>query len=119
MATATIMTRAAIVPNVPEFASESISNNSDHHIRFRHPAYPSTCNVLLILQAYDHPDGGLHHETARIACGIIAGNAWNGYFSETAGGQRLDLGPDGILRVGKNYFFHIPHPASEIGISVH
>ena len=118
MAAATIITRAAIVPNVPEFASESISNNPDHHIRFCHPAYPSMCNVLLDLKAYDHPDGGLHHETARIACGIIAGNAWNGYFSETAGGQRLDLGPDGILMVGKDYFFHIPHPASEIGISV-
>jgi hypothetical protein len=70
----------------------------------------------LALQAHDHPTGGLHHETARIACGIVAGNAWNGYLSETVGGQPLDLGPDDILRMGKNYFFHVPHPAEgEIG----
>jgi hypothetical protein len=113
MATAVIATRPTSVWNVPEFARTSISNHPTHRITFRHPAYPEGCNVLLTLRAYDHPTGGLHHETARIACGIVAGNAWDGYFSETAGGQPLCLGVDAILSVGKTYFFHVPHPATE------
>jgi hypothetical protein len=112
MATAIMQTRPPSVWDVPEFAQRSISNHSSHLISFRHPAYPSAggCNVLLILQAYDHPSGGLHHETGRIACGIVANNAWDGYFSETAGGPPLNLGPDAILPAGKTYFFHVPHP---------
>jgi hypothetical protein len=118
MAAATITTRPPNGVNVPAFACTSISNHSTHRISFLHPAYPSDggYNILLILQAYDHLAGGLHHETARIACGIIAGNAWDGYFSDTVRGQPLNLGPDAILSVNKDYFFHVPHPAeSETG----
>jgi hypothetical protein len=90
----------------------SVSNKPSHRIIFRHPAYPEhfSQNVLLSLQAYDHPDGGLHHGTALTACGIVAGNAWNGYFSETSGGAPLTLGRDELLVVGKDYYFHVPHP---------
>jgi hypothetical protein len=102
---------------MPEFARTSISTYPFHRILIRHPAYAPhrDTNILLTLLAPDHPDGGLHHETARVACGIIAGNAWDGYFSEMAGGQPIDLGPDEILRVGKDYFFHVPHPAGSTG----
>jgi hypothetical protein len=105
---------------MPEFARTSVSNHPSHRIIIRHPAYPPlrNTNVLLSLLAFDHPDGGLHHETARIACGIIADNVWNGYFSEEAGGQPIDLRPDEILRVGKDYFFHVPHPVGSTGKSV-
>ena len=64
-------------------------------------------------KAYDHPDGGLHHGTARIACGIVAGNAWDGYFAVTPEGPRIQLGPDELLRVGVDYFFHVPQPIPE------
>ena len=95
----------------PPFALTSMPEKLNHYIKFRHPAYSSDTgnNVLLTLLACDHPEGGLHHETARIACGIVAGNAWNGYFAYSAGGEPIELGPDGILSE-KQYYFHVPHP---------
>ncbi|KAI9760989.1 MAG: hypothetical protein M1840_002160 [Geoglossum simile] len=98
----------------PAFARTSISNNPSHIIRFRHPAYPSERdgNLLFILQAYDHPNGGLHHETARVACGIVTGNVWDGYFSLTPGGPPIDIGRDELLLVGTDYFFHVPYTGS-------
>jgi len=96
----------------PPFALTSMPENADCEIIFRHPAYPSRSrrNILLTLLACDHPKGGLHHETARIACGIIGGNAWNGYFAYSAGGEPIELGPDEILSAENEYYFHVPRP---------
>ena len=58
------------------------------------------------------PGGGIHHETARIACCILADNQWYGYLSEDKeGAMRVDIPSDGIL-VKANYYFHVPGSAS-------
>lgn len=44
-------------------------------------------NNLITLRAYDSFDGCIHHETARIACGIRCGNRWDGYFTTTSDGH--------------------------------
>ena len=75
-------------------------------VRLRHPGYSDKENVLLVLPALDHPEGGIHHETARIACAIVANNSWEGYFTMTKSGERVMDGPDGILR-GEDYYFWV------------
>jgi len=53
--------------------------------------------------------GGIHHATAKIACGIIAANRYDGYFTtEKAGETKVESGPETIL-LGKNYYFHVPN----------
>ncbi|KAL8707292.1 MAG: hypothetical protein Q9220_007653 [cf. Caloplaca sp. 1 TL-2023] len=91
----------------------TISTKSNHRIAFRHPAYPDDRNVFLTLAALDHPTGGLHHDTAKIACGLIAGNSWGGHFSAQRGGQAINLGCDDILPPGHWYFYL---PGYEYGI---
>ncbi|KAI0147254.1 hypothetical protein GGR57DRAFT_264073 [Xylariaceae sp. FL1272] len=86
-------------------------------ISFLHPAYADGQNLLLILPALDND--GIHHETARIACCIIANCRWDGYFSISRNGPRIDQGPDDVL-AERQYFFHVdgdndrdssdPHP---------
>ncbi|KAM0800626.1 hypothetical protein BDR22DRAFT_972868 [Usnea florida] len=50
---------------------------------------------------------GLHHGTALIACGIVAGNAFDGYFSKEKGGQKLELGQVEYL-TDSTYYFNVP-----------
>ncbi|MCJ1422838.1 hypothetical protein MMC29_000718 [Sticta canariensis] len=90
--------------------SSTISVGRGDQITFRHPAYPTFKNVLLRLPALDHPSGGIHHETARIACAIIAGNRWDGYFTEAIDGPRVETHSHGVLQKS-NYFFHVPSAA--------
>jgi hypothetical protein len=59
------------------------------------------------LQAPDHANGGIHHETARIACAIVAGNRWDGYFTETPGGERVSADKNELL-TKSDYYFHVP-----------
>lgn len=75
-------------------------------IKFRHPSYPDHSNTLFAFTAND--DDGVHHETARLACAVVAGNRWDGFFCEDMDGQRRSIGgPDEILRA-LNYYFHLP-----------
>jgi hypothetical protein len=76
-------------------------------IHIRHPGYDDSCNKLLTLYAVDHPDGGVHYETARTACGILAGNRWDGVFtlSPTFSPEDVLSGP---YLVGKDAYFHLP-----------
>ncbi|KAI9764044.1 MAG: hypothetical protein M1840_008920 [Geoglossum simile] len=83
--------------------------NSTFRIRFRHPAYDPTSDVFLRLYAFDHTSGGIHHRTALTACGVLANNAWNGYFTETRDGARIADGDDDVLRA-RTYYFHVPDP---------
>ena len=74
---------------------------------FRIPGFRDQ-NVFMILKAFDQQDGGaLHYGTAHIACAIVAGNAWDGYFTSTRDGERVNVGQDGLLR-GHSYYFHVP-----------
>lgn len=71
-------------------------------ISFHHP-HPN--NVFLTLLASDHSSDGLHHLTALMACGIVAGNRFNGYFS-TLNGQAIEDSPDSVLQ-GQDYCFYV------------
>ncbi|KAH8755436.1 hypothetical protein F5883DRAFT_378224, partial [Diaporthe sp. PMI_573] len=90
----------------------------DHRaIEFCHPGYDYPHNILFRLSAIE-PDAaaptptkrfGVHHDTARIACAILANNAWDGYLTANeADGPRVSDNPECIL-VNSRYYFH--HPA--------
>lgn len=83
--------------------AENVPKNH-HVVRFRHSAYPDSDNIMFTLLALDHPQGGIHHETARIACGIIANNRFDGYLTETKAGEPVEIGIDGILQKTDYYF---------------
>jgi hypothetical protein len=69
---------------------------------FLHPGYDDGHNILLILPALD--SSGIHHETARIACAILADSRWDGFLSYEKDGPRLEQGPDSILPCRRYYF---------------
>jgi hypothetical protein len=81
-------------------------NNNSYNVHFRHPGYPDTNNILLVLPALDSSEGGIHHETARIACAIVANCTWEGFLTETREGQRIATEADSLLML-KNYYFWI------------
>ncbi|KAL9003999.1 MAG: hypothetical protein Q9188_003161 [Gyalolechia gomerana] len=83
---------------------DTISLNPLHQIEFKHPAYPASSNTFLILHAFDHPNGGLHYNTAKIACGIITGNRWDGSFRRDVDENDLVYGDDDIMPSGVYYF---------------
>ncbi len=81
-------------------------------IRFRHPAYPPEDNLLLILYAWDHADGGLHYGLAHTACAIIADNRFDGYLSTSnlSNSDPIVVAWDDVLPASVDYYFHVPHP---------
>ena len=70
-----------------------------------HPGYPSSHNVLLVLGARDHANGSTHHETARIDCGMFAGNRWDGYFTERLNESCVITPRHGILLKERGFLF--------------
>jgi hypothetical protein len=79
----------------------------DYDICFRHPGYKDPYDILIILPGLDHPQGGIHHETARLACAVVVNNNFDGWLTEDRDGRvRPDVPLDGILRK-QNYYFHI------------
>ncbi len=92
---------------IPEHldGADTISHNPSHRIEFKHPAYTDGCNTFLLLAAFDHRDGGLHYNTALNACGVVAGNRWDGYFTATRGGLTLSLLDDELIPCGQLYFY--------------
>ncbi|KAH0556027.1 hypothetical protein GP486_006032 [Trichoglossum hirsutum] len=78
-------------------------------IEFCHPAYDPPHDILLTLFGFDYLGGGIHHNTALVACAIVAGNQWCGYFTETRDGPSVTAACDEILR-GKKYYFHVIDP---------
>ncbi|KAJ9633805.1 hypothetical protein H2199_009218 [Coniosporium tulheliwenetii] len=97
------------VPAQPALPPFSFSGARDNTITFKHPGYPDQFgqNILLTLFAFDHPSGGLHYGTAHLACAIVACNAWNGYFTRTRDGPRLELDYDDLL-LDRVFYFHVP-----------
>lgn len=91
---------------------QNLPTDLDHRVFLRHPGYPDTGNILLALPALDHPQGGIHYETARVACAILANNRWDGFLTETQTGDRTEIGPDIILRK-KNYYFRVSENAAD------
>src|SRR2546430_78301 len=90
-------------PSHPD-GGRNLPTNLAHKVTFRHPGYNDGNNIILVLPALDHLEGGIHYETARIACAICANNQWDGYFTETRTGPQVEIEIDGILR-GKEYYF--------------
>jgi hypothetical protein len=79
-------------------------------VHLRHPGYPEPANILLTLFANDHVSGeqGVHHDTARIACSILAGcsEEWEeGFFSEAVNGPEISASRDSVL-TKSNYCFY-------------
>lgn len=94
---------------------------SCHYILLRHPGYDDSNNVLLRLLASDiAPDSrvrGLYAGYALDACGIIAGNRWEGWLSEAKehnASARID--PTSILQKS-SYYFHLPPQQGELDAS--
>ena len=44
-----------------------------------------------------------------VACGIIVGNRWDGYFTQHRTGPRLNFENDEVLPVG-DYYYYVPDP---------
>lgn len=88
----------------PAEPAEEFTGNT-RRIKFRHPGYAN--QVLIALPAFDN--GGLHYGTALLACAIIAGNRWDGYFKTEVDGDRLDTAFDTVL-TEKSYYFFVPPP---------
>lgn len=94
---------------VPENLEGHTSSDSPKLVEIKYPRYPDITNILIAFTAYDSLDGGIHHETARIACGILCGNRWDGYLTETSDGPPLAISSAGVLPAGV-YYFQVPPP---------
>lgn len=99
---------------VPISTAHSGLNDSSRWIKFRHPWYSDALgqNILLRLRPYDREDGGLQYGVAFSACAIVAGNAWDGWLTETQTGEKLAKDWDDLL-LGSDYYFHVSPPAGE------
>lgn len=79
-------------------------------VAFRHPAYDDQNNTFLRLRAFDTPDSfnwGIHHDTALIACSIIACNM-KGFLTPTRLGSLpypTVPSPETML-MGRVYYFY-------------
>ncbi|KAH6631939.1 hypothetical protein F5144DRAFT_612484 [Chaetomium tenue] len=95
------------------FNSVNAPSNAVHveNVLFRHPGYPDTHNILFSLSALDGP-GGVHHETARIACALLANSRWDGFLSTTRDGPATLEGPEDAL-TQPSYYFRLPDSVDE------
>ena len=78
------------------------------HVEIKHLGYDEGENDLLILFAPNGKEGGLQIDLVRIACGIVAGNRFDGFLSSSRLAQALDLSRDDILQP-RTYYFHVPY----------
>ena len=80
---------------------------AEYDICFRHPAYEDPYDIFIILPGLDHPEGGIHHQTALLACAVIANNSFSGWLTEDRDGKmRVNVPLDGILRA-QDYYFQV------------
>lgn len=75
---------------------------ADRQVQFLHPGYQDGRNLLIALPALD--SGGVHHETARVACAILANASWHGFLSVSRDDPAIEQGPDEILMEDSYYF---------------
>ena len=90
----------------------TICSESKFSVVFHHPAYHSS--RLFEISAFDGKHGGIHHRTALLLCGIVAGGVWTGWLSEDKSGTRLTINSEAAL-TKRNYHFHLPYPPDETG----
>ena len=46
-----------------------------------HPGYEGVDDYLIVFNAVDRQQFGIHFGMVHVACGIIAGNRWDGYIT--------------------------------------
>lgn len=119
MASLACRLRAPYAPPAHADGGLGAGASASMRIQFCHPGYPDTsdANIMLLLPALDtaYIDGqdmvrfGVHHETARIACAIIANCAWDGFLSvdKHRGASPIVVDSDGLLTATR-YYFHVP-----------
>jgi hypothetical protein len=113
---ARIQIRPEAASPIADVALQPYSTNLRHRICFRHPHYRAPTNVLLDLVALDGPDGGLEYGFAHTACSVIAGNRWDGFFTQGVDGSPLQLAHGDIMPKGEYYFqiggstLEVPYP---------
>jgi hypothetical protein len=99
----------------PSLPTHSFAGSRENSIKIKHPGYPDDYeqNVLMVLYAFDRHGGELRYGTALVACALVAGNAWDGFFTRHRDGPPVDLKDDDIL-LEKSYYFHVlsPSPSS-------
>ncbi|KAH7111094.1 hypothetical protein B0J11DRAFT_498739 [Dendryphion nanum] len=87
-------------------------------ILFRHPGYNEPNNVLFKLFAPDVAQGytgrGLYAEYALQACGIVAGNRWDGWLSEAKDHDHSTRIDSASILYKSSYYFHLPPLRSDI-----
>ncbi|GAW14742.1 hypothetical protein ANO14919_041450 [Xylariales sp. No.14919] len=87
-------------------------------VSFLHPTESTGYNVIFELPCFDslapiedvgaqQPRLGLHHETALLACQIVANNAFDGYLSLDAQGDR-PVSRSTVLLTAGEYYFIVP-----------
>lgn len=98
--------------SVPQHVNDldTISLDDRHIVTIMHPGYDDGRNVLFILPGLDHKEGGLDHETALVACGIISSNRWAGFFTSQRDGEPYDRERQTIISAGS--YFYYPDAAS-------
>lgn len=88
----------------PHHADEYLADiSSRSNIEFCHPAYDDKSCVLFCVPGHDSLGHGLHHETARLICFVIADNR-DGWFTSERDGERIETPVDGLLRLSRYYF---------------
>lgn len=101
------MARVAYPPPSHPDGNATIASTS-FTVRFHHPAYYFRLGAVPFLELPAHERGGLHHETARLACALVAGNRVDGYLStDCDGNNAVGADPDSFL-TEHEYFFQVP-----------
>ena len=96
-----------VKPRPPPFPPPNVhSLPPRQRVMIRHPGYNKFENILVSFDAVDHQRRGIHFRVAQIACGIIAGNRWDRYFTD---GPRLNSENNDGLPAG-HYYYHLPSP---------
>lgn len=83
-----------------------------------------TIHFLLSLHwTLDQSSGGLHYLTALTACGTVAGNRFDGYFSTSPNGQAIEDSPESVLKGHDSWFQVAQSQCAEssltVGVGVH
>lgn len=92
---------------------------ANDRIHLHHPAHAPPHDYLLTLMKTDPvadpatgavAGWGLHAQFALDACGVIAGNRFDGWLAESRDSTAAGVEPDSILQ-GEVYYFHLPGAA--------
>lgn len=99
------MTRQPYPP--PQHLDKSaVASWPPKQIALLHPGYAGDAQLFLILPACDENDT-IDHELARIACAVVACNAFDGFLTTDAGGVCRVNGAQ-LPFIDEGYFFHVP-----------